>query len=176
MEQAIRHEDGTMISSGEWAAIKATARLVKMDLLSLPLPRDRRAKGHKKTKTYFRTFHRMQWDAAIEKMESQQPLLALCAAHWKADHVLGNTLLVPVTVSTRDWDDTDNDGDELDATSESARPVKSTDAKKLKRSADRQPHKAKKAKTGKDTGRTKVVTDASLSGSEHGTSLSNYAY
>src|ERR1700720_2663749 len=50
MEWAIRHEDGTMISLGEWAAIKATAHPVKVELLALPDPRDQRAKGQKKTK------------------------------------------------------------------------------------------------------------------------------
>jgi hypothetical protein len=157
MEQAIRHTDGTMISLGEWAAIKATGRLVKMDLLSLPLPRDRRAKGQKKTKTYFRTFYRTEWDAAIDKMESQQPLLALCAAHWKADHVLGNTLLVPIATG-----DTGDESDELDAaTSESAKPTESTEGKRLKRSADRHSRNAKKAKTSKDTTtRTKMTTNA----------------
>lgn len=44
MERAIRHADGNMITASEWAAIKATARMVKGDLLALPLPRDRRAK------------------------------------------------------------------------------------------------------------------------------------
>jgi hypothetical protein len=166
MEQAIRHEDGTMISLGEWAAIKATGRLVKMDLLSLPPPRDRRAKGQKKTKTYFRTFYRKEWDAAIDKMESQQPLLTFCAAHWKADHVLGSTLLVPIT--TGNLDNTGDEGDELDAASESAKPTESTEGKKLKRPADRHSRKAKKAKTGKDTARTKIARDASLSNSEHG--------
>jgi hypothetical protein len=44
LEQAIHHSDGTMITTSEWAAIKATARMVKSDLLSLPPSRDRRAK------------------------------------------------------------------------------------------------------------------------------------
>lgn len=42
---------------------------------------------------------------AITKMESQQPLLALCAAHWKADHVLGNTLLATPATDSVDSDD-----------------------------------------------------------------------
>jgi hypothetical protein len=99
-------------------------------------------------------------------MESQQPLLTFCAAHWKADHVLGSTLLVPIT--TGNLDDTGDEGDKLDAASESAKPTESTEGKKLKRPADRHSRKAKKAKTGKDTVRTKIATDASLSNSEHG--------
>lgn len=178
MEMAIRHSDGSLISSGEWSAIKATARLVKMDLLSLPPPRDRRAKGQKKTKTYFRSFHRKEWDAAIEKMESHQPLLALCAAHWKADHVLGSTLLVPITAGTGDSDESD---DEPDAELKSAKPNKSSEKKK-KRAAEHQARKAKKLRVGKGstagtnndavstvgTSKGAGVNPAS-SGDEHGT-------
>jgi len=36
MERSIRHADGVMIVASEWATIKATARMVKMDLLDLP--------------------------------------------------------------------------------------------------------------------------------------------
>jgi hypothetical protein len=167
MEQAICHADGTMISPGEWAAIKATAHLVKMELLALPVPQDQRAKDQKKTKIYFQSFHWTEWEAAIQKMESQQPLLALCAAHWKADHVLGNTLLVPITVPTGDLDDT---GDELDATSESTKVMKSNKWKTLKRSGNRQTRRTKKVKTGKEAVRMKtMVVDASRSDSKHGT-------
>lgn len=102
MDKAIRHPDGTMISSSEWSAIKASARLIKADLLSLPAPRDRRAKDQKKTKIYFRTYFRKEWEAAVAKLEMHQPLLALCASHWKAEHVLGNTLLVKVAERSED--------------------------------------------------------------------------
>ena len=102
MEQAVRHSDGTMITSGEWTAIKATARMIKADLLALPPPRDKRAKDRPKTKTYYRSFFSKDWDTALERMEQHQPLLALCAAHWKADHILGNTLLVKSSAGESD--------------------------------------------------------------------------
>jgi len=100
MERSIRHADGTMIVASEWAAIKATARMVKMDLLNLPPSRDRHEKNRTKSKIYFRTYFRKEWDAAVARMESLQPLLALCASHWKAEHVLGNTLLVKVSTDS----------------------------------------------------------------------------
>ena len=28
----------------------------------------------------------------LEKLEKQEPLVRLCAAHWKADHIIGNCL------------------------------------------------------------------------------------
>jgi hypothetical protein len=102
MEKALRHDDGTMITSSEWSAIKVSARAVKADLLSLPPPRDQRAKDQSRTKVYFRTYFRREWDSAVAKLESYQPLLALCSSHWKADHVLGNTLLVKVTEQSDD--------------------------------------------------------------------------
>ena len=73
-----------MISTSKWMAIKATAHMVKADLLSLPPPQDQCAKDQTKPKAYFQTYHRKEWDAAVEKMEVHQPLLALCASHWKA--------------------------------------------------------------------------------------------
>jgi hypothetical protein len=102
MEKAIRHSDGTMITSSEWNAIKVSARAVKADLLSLPPPRDRRAKDQKRTKVYFRTYFRHEWDSALAKLEMYQPLVALCSSHWKADHILGNTLLVKATERSED--------------------------------------------------------------------------
>ena len=38
----------------------------------------------------------------MAKLESHQPLLALCSSHWKADHILGNTLLVQVAEHLED--------------------------------------------------------------------------
>ena len=92
MERAIRHSDGRMITDSEWNAIKASARMIKYELHQLPAPQQRLSK-ERWTKMYYRTNHPMQWQAAITKLETMQPLLQLCASHWKADHVLGNILL-----------------------------------------------------------------------------------
>jgi hypothetical protein len=136
MEQAIRHPDGTMITPGEWTAIKATARMIRADLLALPPPRDKRAKDRPKTKTYYRSFFSKDWDAALEKMEQHQPLLALCAAHWKADHVLGNTLLAKSSASADD----ESDDEPMDAD----KPRRSSETKK--RSASRHSSASREAK------------------------------
>ena len=106
MEQAVHHLDGTMIMSGEWIAIKVTARMIKANLLALPPPRDKQARDRLKTKTYYQSFFSKDWDAVLVKMEQHQPLLALCAAHWKADHILSNTLWVK---SSAGADDESND-------------------------------------------------------------------
>ena len=52
MKRAIRRLDGVMISASEWATIKATAHMVKADLLSLPPSQDRRAR--ERTKSTFK--------------------------------------------------------------------------------------------------------------------------
>jgi len=93
MEKAIRYPDGRMISGVEWNGIKAAARAIKNELLKLPAHKDRHGKSLRRTKIYFRTQYPTQYEAALEKLEEQQPLLALCAAHWKADHVIGSSLI-----------------------------------------------------------------------------------
>jgi hypothetical protein len=89
MEKAVRHEDGTLINVGEWRAIKANARAIAShDLLPLPLPCDTPFSTKKKTKTFFTKYYLKHWTDAVLKLEEQEPLLALCAAHWKAEHIL----------------------------------------------------------------------------------------
>ena len=140
MERAIRHNDGAMITASEWAAIKATARMVKADLLSLPPSRDRRANDRTKTKSYFRTYFRKQWDAAVARMESLQPLLALCASHWKAEHVLGNTLLVKMAVeSADDGSDSSVEQDDKSAKSPKKRPAKRRSQDKKRQRKGKEP-------------------------------------
>jgi hypothetical protein len=125
-----------MILASEWAAIKATARMVKADLLSLPPSHDRRAKDRTKSKLYYRTYFQKEWDAAIAKIESLQPLLALCSSHWKAEHVLGNTLLVKVAANL--------EGGESDSSAEHAN--KSPRSESKKRPAKRDPRDKKRRK------------------------------
>ncbi|KAL6306926.1 hypothetical protein BKA93DRAFT_816166 [Sparassis latifolia] len=86
MDQAIRHEN-------EWHTIQTTARVVKNELLSLPPPRDRRYHNIKRTKKVFKAAYPREWEAAMLKMEKQQPLLALCSDHWKAEYIIGPMLL-----------------------------------------------------------------------------------
>ena len=53
----------------------------------------------------------------MAKMELHQPLLALCASHWKAEHVLGNTLLVKVAENA----ETDNSDSPMETANTSPR-------------------------------------------------------
>ncbi|EDQ98530.1 uncharacterized protein LACBIDRAFT_335876 [Laccaria bicolor S238N-H82] len=84
-----------------WCTIKANARAIaNRDLLPLPIPRDTPILMKKKTKTFFTKYHLKQWTDTVHKLKEQEPLLALCAAHWKAEHVL-NTILTGITESNQ---------------------------------------------------------------------------
>jgi len=101
MEKAVQHEDGTLINAGEWRAIKANARVIaSRNLLPLPIPHNTPISMKKKTKTYFTRYYVKQWNDAVLKLEEQEPLLALYAAHWKAEHVL-NTILTGTSESNQ---------------------------------------------------------------------------
>jgi hypothetical protein len=92
MEKCIRNEDGSAINLDQWRSIKQTARTIaQTDLLSLPV--SKKAKTIPRTKVYYKQNHIKAWWDAIHQLEERQPLLRLCAANWKADHVLGATLL-----------------------------------------------------------------------------------
>ena len=125
-----------MILTSEWAAIKATTHMVKADLFSLPPSQDHRAKEWTKAKVYFQTYFRKEWDAAVAKMESLQSLLALCASHWKAEHILGNMLLVKVAADSED----DDSNSSVDQDNESPR------SENRKRPAKRRSHDKKRQK------------------------------
>ncbi|KIM72114.1 hypothetical protein PILCRDRAFT_93588 [Piloderma croceum F 1598] len=83
-----------------------------------------------------KTYYPKEWDAALVKMETQQLLLALCAAHWKADHVLGNTLLVKASADSDNDEELNNESDDDD------KVWISPESKKC--SAGRHPHEKKK--------------------------------
>ncbi len=89
MEKAVQCLDGCMISATEWATIKRSACTTSVDLMQLPPAKTQHCT---QSKTYFKTNFPNEWQAALEHMERDQLLLALCSFHWKADHVLANTL------------------------------------------------------------------------------------
>ena len=90
----IRHEDGTLITTAEYNAIKASGHnIISNHLTNLPEPRDKLAKGKPRSKTWYASWYRKEWLAARLDFEVQQPLLRLCSSHWKAEHILGGLLL-----------------------------------------------------------------------------------
>ena len=91
MRFAIRHEDGSLLNYEEWQAVKSSAgKVISLNLLLLPFPPKMKIK--KQTMSYFISFHRDAWYKAIEQLEEQQPLLKLCAEHYKAEKTLNQIL------------------------------------------------------------------------------------
>lgn len=156
MEKAVRHEDGTLINAGEWRAIKANARvIVNRDLLPLPIPRNTPLSMKKKTKTFFTRYYLKQWNDAVLKLEEHEPLLALCAAHWKAEHVL-NTILTGTSESNQKASTRRDDASDLEdpAVSPPASPSKTNTSSSKRRLSNPSPSKPKKKKK---TGKEKVT-------------------
>lgn len=93
MEKCVRTQDGHEISAAEYRAVKTSARrFVNTHLTSLKEPSDPAARSRTKTKTYYQKYYPKSWSEAVDKLEESQPLVALCASHWKADHLIGNCL------------------------------------------------------------------------------------
>jgi len=167
MEKAVQHKDGTLINAGEWRAIKANVRVIaSCDLLPLPIPCNTPISMKKKTKTYFTRYYLKQWNNAVLKLKEQEPLLALCAAHWKAKHVL-NTILTGTSESNQKASTRRDDASDLE---DPAIPLPTLPSKTNTSSSKRclsnpSPSKPKKKKkTGKEKGtkdsikRTSVVS------------------
>jgi hypothetical protein len=131
--RATRHPNGTMITRGEWAAIKASSRMIASELRNLNL----KSTGsqqilNQKTQGYFSSYFEDEWMAALLKLEKLQPLLALCLSHWKAACVLGNTLLSKANskLSKVDYDTSDSETDQPSK----KRPHSPNSSEKTKRS------------------------------------------
>jgi len=93
MEKCVRNRQGEVISTSEYNAIKTTARmLVNIHLVSLGTPADPAARVKTKTKTYYKKYFLQNFKDVLDKLEAQEPLLTLCAARWKAEHIIANCL------------------------------------------------------------------------------------
>ncbi|KAF8868875.1 hypothetical protein BD779DRAFT_1682938 [Infundibulicybe gibba] len=92
MRLCVRNLDGSGISSGQWNAIRAKARMiVNRDLHTLPpSPLARPDKSRKKK--YYKTYYTKEWFAAVVALEKGEPIVGYCAAHWKAEHLLSRAL------------------------------------------------------------------------------------
>ncbi|KZP34072.1 hypothetical protein FIBSPDRAFT_943135 [Athelia psychrophila] len=88
MGRVLRHPNGDSVSTGEYHAIKATAHAIAYDLNQLPIPHGRSHLGGTRTLRFYKSNMVADWNAAVARAESEQELLALCSAHWKAEHVL----------------------------------------------------------------------------------------
>ncbi len=89
LRKIIRHPNGTMITHSAVKAISGRARPIVNKMLARVGPHIQ----HKEIgKVYFRATYPAEWDAACQELESAQPLLKLCAGHWKAEFVLAQVI------------------------------------------------------------------------------------
>ena len=89
LHKIIRHPNGTMISTSVVKAIMSRARpIVDKILARIPSHIQPKDVG----KAYLRTTYPAEWDLACQELESTQPLLKLCAGHWKAEFVLAQVI------------------------------------------------------------------------------------
>ncbi|KAF8867498.1 hypothetical protein BD779DRAFT_1483283 [Infundibulicybe gibba] len=128
MRKCVRHLDGSTIDIGVWYAIRATARMiVNRDLLTLPPAPPPAKPDASKTKKYFKNYHVRQWYAAVIALEKAEPIVAHCAAHWKAEHILGGCSVLSALDPTRSKDTSDknkgNKHNPSDANSSEGGPV-----------------------------------------------------
>ena len=66
--------------------------LVNFHLVPLARPADPAAKTITKTKMYYKKYFIQNYKDVLDKLETQEPLLGLCAGSWKANHIVMNCL------------------------------------------------------------------------------------
>ncbi|KAM6492807.1 hypothetical protein JOM56_010941 [Amanita muscaria] len=97
LKQIIRTADGSVADDAIYSTVRSSAHNVAATLLA-PLdskrPELKGAIGRKSpgTKSFYKNYFKDQWMAALEHLEGLQPLLGLCAEHWKAEAVLQSVL------------------------------------------------------------------------------------
>jgi hypothetical protein len=92
MASALRHEDGRLINSSLYNAIRSSVRSLIDNLLFPVVPKDQTSQRQPRTKRLFKDLYCETWNTAVNQYETEQPLLALCSGHWKAEHLLGSIL------------------------------------------------------------------------------------
>jgi hypothetical protein len=93
LHSVIRHEDGSLVDIALFDAIRASGRSLVVDVLFPLIPNDKASRSRSRTKKLFTELYRAGWNKAVHQYEVEQPLLALCTGHWKAEHMLQSILL-----------------------------------------------------------------------------------
>lgn len=87
MQKAIRHPDGTALTTSEYRTILGLGKEVIREVLQ-PLPEPRHWDRKRKTKTYYTSHHASSFNKAVHVLEQKEVLLSYCNGSWKAEHVL----------------------------------------------------------------------------------------
>jgi hypothetical protein len=90
MRNAVRTTDGLTVDQSVYDLIRSSAQSIATAILQPLKPQNfQKGKGFVR---YLQTNHAPVWMNAVLQLEKQQPLLALCADHWKAKHILQGVL------------------------------------------------------------------------------------
>lgn len=89
MEKALRDENGNFLSSDTYSRIKASVRAVAAQLLQLPV---KTGNMEARTKRDIKAAYPQEWTNVLRMLEYMQPIVRLCSAHWKADHLIAQHL------------------------------------------------------------------------------------
>jgi hypothetical protein len=92
MASSLRHENGDVVAPSLYKAIRASGQVLVENVLFKDLPKDITYQNCRRTKRFFMDNYKGTWDKVIHQYETEQPLLRLCAGHWKAEHMLGAIL------------------------------------------------------------------------------------
>ena len=97
MQLAVRRPDGTILSNPEYADICRATNLITRELVkcvsSDPLFAACAGDSRLWTRTFLKTNFYPHYHQALLDLEADQKLLRLCAAHWKADTLIGQALM-----------------------------------------------------------------------------------
>ncbi|KAF8879369.1 hypothetical protein BD779DRAFT_1447003 [Infundibulicybe gibba] len=132
MDKCIRDQKGVPVTLAQWRAIRMTTRLIISQVFPLSS-----FEGDNRKKSYLKTYHGDDWISAIFTLERKEPLVALCAGHWKADQVLGVVLKAQQKKKTSpsedeaDLDDSDEDST-LDSRWTTTNPLTPASSKPMK--------------------------------------------
>ena len=86
MQLAMQNENGTILRQGVYELIRSSAQMITTSILVPLLPHN--IPKHFCLVQFFHINHLQAWTNAILQLEKQHPLIALCAEHWKAKHIL----------------------------------------------------------------------------------------
>jgi hypothetical protein len=96
MHLVICREDGSVISGPEFENIKHSAELLVERLIACVAKNPQRmlvSTSKVPTKSNVKKWFKAEYSQAIPELEAEQPYLHLCAAHWKADIMLGQAFM-----------------------------------------------------------------------------------
>ena len=91
--KAIRREDGSIIPESELNGIRTSVQAIYSAILQpLKNPDDPATQDARRTKTWYRHNYHEQWEESLCELERKHPVVALCASHWKAEHLFARHL------------------------------------------------------------------------------------